>query len=455
MRNLKCITLLSILGLFASCDSDDDSNNNLLPTTSTEFTVTIENVGTQYEFIDAGVFNTPVGDTQPGPATPGKSYEFTFDAGRSQKLSFVTMLAATNDLFFAPDGEGIALYDENGNPITADVTDQVYLWDAGTEVNEEPGVGANTVGNQSAPNTGIEENGNVLLIDDVTNGEDFEYPNVNELIEVTITHVAGTQFTVTIQDLSTASLSTSQGMIAAPLSPGVYVLHSANNPLFTEGEPDYGYGVENIAEDGNTQPLADFTSANTGVTFPSSPGVWITHQAGVAPLFSEGVVDYGLGLEHIAEDGNVSELSDNLTDIDGQLSSGVVNTPLGSSSAGPLLPGASYQFTFTAEEGDYLSFATMLAATNDVLFATSDMGIALFDDSMTPINGDITNRVYLWDAGTEENEQPAIGPNTVTNQLDADTGIEETQPVQLLSDINDGFEYPTVSSVLKITITPN
>ncbi|KKL45544.1 hypothetical protein LCGC14_2354640, partial [marine sediment metagenome] len=58
------------------------------------------------------------------------------------------MLAATNDVFFAPKDEGIALFDENGNPISGDITDQVYLWDAGTEVNEEPAIGPNTVTNQ-------------------------------------------------------------------------------------------------------------------------------------------------------------------------------------------------------------------------------------------------------------------------------------------------------------------
>ena len=157
MKKFKFITLLSVITLFASCDSDDDSTIvNLTPSETSNFTVSIENIGSAYSFIDSGVFNTPVGDASPGPATPGKRYEFTVDAGRSQKLSFVTMLAATNDLFFAPDGNGIAFYDDNGDPISEDVTDQVYLWDAGTEVNEEPAVGPNTVGMQSGPDTGRE-----------------------------------------------------------------------------------------------------------------------------------------------------------------------------------------------------------------------------------------------------------------------------------------------------------
>ncbi|SHI31078.1 hypothetical protein SAMN04488096_10153 [Mesonia phycicola] len=454
MKKFQLFTLLSIISLFASCDNDDDSTTTTSPTVSS-FTVTIENIAAVNDFIGSGVFNTPVGDSNPGPATPGKSYEFTFDAGKNNKVSFVTMLAATNDLFFAPEGSGIALYDENGDPFSGDVTDQVYLWDAGTEVNEEPAVGPNTVGNQAAADTGVEENGNVLKIEDVTNGVMFNYPDVDELINVTVTHVEGTQFTVSIEDLSTASLNTSDGMKAAPLSPGVYVVHSADNPLFEEGEPDFDQGVEAIAEDGNTEPLGTYTASTTGVTYPSSPGVWVTHQEGTMPLFTANSADYGLGLEHIAEDGDTSLLNDNLSSLEGQISGAVINTPVGSSSPGPLLPGASYEFTFSAEDGDYLSFATMLAATNDILFATDDTGIALFDANGNAINGDITSMVSLWDAGTEVNEQPAIGANTVTNQVAADTGVDENGTVQLLDQVNDGFDYPAVDSVLKITITPN
>lgn len=63
-------------------------------------------------------------------------------AGKGQNLSFAVMLAATNDLFFGPDDTGIALYDNNGGPVIADVTDLVHLYDAGTEINEEPVVGS-------------------------------------------------------------------------------------------------------------------------------------------------------------------------------------------------------------------------------------------------------------------------------------------------------------------------
>ncbi|HEY0466292.1 MAG TPA: spondin domain-containing protein, partial [Polyangiaceae bacterium] len=166
------------------------------------FTVTLENVAPTKLFTSAGVFDTPVGDLTAGPAIPGKTYKFTVDAGRKQKLFFASMLAATNDLFFAPNGDGIPLYLDNGTPITADVTSQIFLWDAGTELNEEPFVGANTVTNQVTVNTGaVDTNTKVRKIGTVTEGFVFAYPAVASLIKVTVTHTTGTLFDVTIDNL--------------------------------------------------------------------------------------------------------------------------------------------------------------------------------------------------------------------------------------------------------------
>ena len=64
------------------------------------------------------------------------------------------MFVPSNDYFFAPDGDGIALFDADNMPINGDVTSQVQLWDAGTEVNQEPGVGPDQVQRQYGPNTG-------------------------------------------------------------------------------------------------------------------------------------------------------------------------------------------------------------------------------------------------------------------------------------------------------------
>jgi len=422
---------------------------------SATFTVTLENVAPTKSLTSTGVFNTPVGDLAAGPAAPGKTYKFTVDAGRKQKLFFATMLAATNDLFFAPNGDGIPLYLENGTPITADVTSQVYLWDAGTELNEEPFVGANTVTNQGTVNTGtVDTNTKVRKIGTVTEGFVFAYPAVAAMIKVTVSHTTGTLFEVTIDDLSTAALTTGDLVShPLPLSPGVWAVSSAANALFTDQLPAPAHGLEALAEDGKPATLSTYLATNAGITYPASPGAWLLHKTGSKPLFTSGAKDLGKGLEAIAEDGNPAPLGASLASLDGYLTGGIFNQPVGSATAGPIPPGSMYQFTFDASPGDSLSFASMLAATNDVFFGPKDLGIPLFDADNLALTGDISSQVYLWDAGTEGNEEPSIGPNTVTNQLAANTGTAGEGKVQLLSAVTtDTYSYPSAQSVLKVTI---
>ncbi|HKQ18721.1 MAG TPA: spondin domain-containing protein, partial [Candidatus Eisenbacteria bacterium] len=93
--------------------------------------------------LSVGVFSTPKGDAEPGPALPGKVYEFTVTANPGDRLSFATMFGQSNDLFYAPAEAGIALFDGKGRAVSGDMTAKLELWDAGTEVNEEPGFGPN------------------------------------------------------------------------------------------------------------------------------------------------------------------------------------------------------------------------------------------------------------------------------------------------------------------------
>jgi hypothetical protein len=457
------LLLLSVASLLsAACGGDDQIRAGGAPTganppgasTGVEtFTVTVENVAPIKPFTSSGVFNMPVGDTSAGPATPGKRYEFTVNAGRKQKLSFATMLAATNDLFFGPDGNGIALYDANGEPLSGDVTEQIHLWDAGTEINEEPAVGPNTVTHQVGPNTGPDEGGNIVDIANATDGVPFAYPAVADVLRATVTHRVGTEFLVTIENVSSdTALQTSEGDLPAPLSPGVWVVHNGSDPLYTVGMPDRGQGIENIAEDGDPMLLGAFAAANSGITFPASPGVWAIHLVGDKPLYTEGSPDRGDGIEGIAEDGNPATLGANASGLDGVLADAIFNTPVGAAAPGPIMPGSKYEFSFDASPGDALSLASMLAATNDVFFGAKDTGIELFDADAVALSGDITRQIYLWDAGTEANEEPGIGPNTVTNQLAPNTGDPGENRVQRIADVDDGFVYPAVESLLRVTV---
>ena len=129
------------------------------------------------------VFTTPMGASGPGPITPGGAYEFTVLAVPGDRLSITTMMGQSNDWFYAPADSGIELF-KNGKPVNADLTSQMILWDAGTEVNEEPGIGANQGPRQKAPNTGETENGAVRNAKDVKYGAAFT--NVSTVMRVTI-----------------------------------------------------------------------------------------------------------------------------------------------------------------------------------------------------------------------------------------------------------------------------
>jgi hypothetical protein len=129
----------------------------------------------------SGVVTMPVGDAKPGPITPGKAYEFTVAAAPGQRLTLAMMFGQSNDWFYAPGPQAIALFDAKGKPLTADVTGQLQLWDAGTEVDEEPGLGASQAPRQPAPNTGTAEHRPVQLA-----GGRYKHPATRDVIKVTI-----------------------------------------------------------------------------------------------------------------------------------------------------------------------------------------------------------------------------------------------------------------------------
>lgn len=129
------------------------------------------------------VFNTPVGAAAPGPITPGAAYEFTISAAPGDRLSITMMMGQSNDWFYAPGESGIELF-KNDQPINGDITAQIVMWDAGTEVDQEPGIGSEQGPRQKAPNTGKAENGLVRKVED---GK--AYSNPSSVMRVTVTPV--------------------------------------------------------------------------------------------------------------------------------------------------------------------------------------------------------------------------------------------------------------------------
>lgn len=89
---------------------------------------------------------------------------FTVTASLGDRLQFATMFVQSNDLFFAPRDGGIALFDAGGRAIHGKVTSRVALFDAGTEVNQPPGVGLDQAPRQAGPNTGWAERTPIDLV---------------------------------------------------------------------------------------------------------------------------------------------------------------------------------------------------------------------------------------------------------------------------------------------------
>jgi hypothetical protein len=202
--------------------------------------------------------------------------------------------------------------------------------------------------------------------------------------------------------------------------------------------------IENVSA-ANGQTASD----GTRWPFAVSPGFWLVDVKDTT-FFTIGEKARANGLEAQAEDGNPEVLAQSLAGHHGGLSSGVFNTPVGADKPGPVGPGGAYEFTVSAQPGMKLSFSMMFGQSNDLFYAP-ERGIALFDGKGTPISGDVTAQVTLWDAGTEVNQEPGIGPDQAPRQTAPNTGQSESEPVK---PVRDGFTYPKTTDVLRITVTP-
>ena len=194
-------------------------------------------------------------------------------------------------------------------------------------------------------------------------------------------------------------------------------------------------------------------TASNGQKFPFalSPGMFVLSEKSAA-LFTEGKPVRKNGLEMQAEDGDPSGLLASFVAMHHSSNlHGVFNTPVGAMASGPIRPGDSYEFTVTAAPGMKLFMTQMFGQSNDWFYAPGANGIALFDAKGAPVSGDITNQFYLWDAGTEKDEEIGIGPNQGPRQKGPNTGEDEHGVVYR---VNDARWTAKNSQFFRITITP-
>ncbi|MCP5035694.1 MAG: hypothetical protein GY939_28175 [Actinomycetia bacterium] len=383
---------------------DDAMDDDAMMEDGGTVTVTIENIA-EFAISDSGAFAVPASANDPAPALPGDAYEFSVNAGPGQRLSFATMFVQSNDWIFAPDPAGINLYDASGDPVSGDVTDQVLIIDAGTEIDQSIGEGPDQAPRQSGPDTGDDdEDGTVRLVD----------RDAADYVAVTLSPGADGQFDVRIENVS------DMAVVPTPLAPGVYAVHHDDTVLFELGEVDAGDGLEALAEDGDPTGLTEHLADLTGTTTPLAPGAWVATTSEDVTLFELGEPDNGMGLEALAEDGDPSMLNDALTGADGVGHNGVFTTPDGGSEPGPVLPGSSYSFVVPVAEGERLSFATMFVQSNDWIFATPEAGLEL-----SGLSGDITDELIVVDVGTEIDQEPGFGPDQAPRQAGPNSGADD------------------------------
>src|ERR1044072_1912240 len=187
--------------------------------------------------------------------------------------------------------------------------------------------------------------------------------------------------------------------------------------------------VENISN-----PDGMRASNGQKVPFALSPGMFVLTDKSAA-LFTEGKPVRKNGLEMQGEDGDPAGLVTSLVAMHHSSNlHGVFNTPVGAMAAGPIRPGDSYEFTFTGAPGMNLFMTQMFGQSNDWFYAPGANGIALFDAKGAPVSGDITDQFYLWDAGTEKDEEIGIGPNQGPRSEGVNTGEDEHGVVHRVKD---------------------
>lgn len=138
---------------------------------------------------DSGTFVASGGDLAPALA-PGASAEFTASASPGDLLTMETMFVQSDDWFYGFDG--LSLFDGD-RPISGTVTNELGLYDAGTEVDAPPGHGPTSppgavqkpVQDPMATDVGTDEHEPVQLASE--RHPDYDIPATDEVIEVTIT----------------------------------------------------------------------------------------------------------------------------------------------------------------------------------------------------------------------------------------------------------------------------
>lgn len=426
---VKKLSLLAFSGfLFTACKKD----NMNAPQPGT---ITIENVLDSKPLVESGTFQ---GTGMPPLILPGQSASITFSAAKNQRLTFATMYGWSNDLFFAPENPGLKLYNDDGTPITGDVSAQIKLWDNGTRINQAPGASVMHPGTAEATPKNIKE---VTSIDDYGNN----YLPASQLMKLSLAYNGNSTFTLAIMNNSGGTAN------ETPFSPGVWAISyvAGGNlllpqPIYSAGMPSAN-GLTNIAEAGNNTMLSAYLSQLTGIFTPLSPVLVVVYNGGSNPFYKTGEYDRNEGLKDLAQKGNADILAAALKTKPGVKAVYVLKAP----TTTVLLPkigdnlGGKVSQQLSIKKGDKIAIATMYGFSNDWFFATTD------NDIDATQKGDVSSMIGLFDDGTAINQFPGAG---ITQFNLAGTPLNESKPIQAVPNPNEFTTLPAVPNIIKVTL---
>lgn len=385
--------------VFVSCNKDDKMPT---PPNDKMATITIENISKPKLFNQSGVFKNEKGNI----IKPKEKISFKFSAGNKQSLMFTTMYGASKDWFFATQQPGIKLYNEKGQPITGDVSEQVKLWDNGTKDDK-----------------GMPEKKPIMEVKGIEAAKlmklDLQYDEMKS------------EFTLTITNISSGEHET-------PFSPGVWAVPNFDGakltvdmPFFTPGK-ESNPEVTNIAQMGDTSKLWEKVKGETGLFTGLSPLMVVVYKGNKNPVFEIGKKDAGKGLKNIAQMGDAKMLMEALKKMPE-----VKDVYLAGST--PIVPGKKEMVKVDLAEEYKLAYVTMYGFSNDWFYANEKEIPATF-------RGNATSNTILLDCGTGVDQFPGAGNKQA---LFGGTSDKEDKAIQKVA---GQFPVPMVKDVLNITI---
>jgi hypothetical protein len=427
-QNLKWLLLFPFPLLAISCHKNDDNH-----VTMQEHTLTVQNILQANSLVESGTFQ---GQGSPPFIMPGQSVSFRFSAAPGQTVTFAAMYGFSNDLFFAPENPGIALYDKSNQPLAGDVSSQIRLWDNGTRINQPPGSSVNHPG--TAESKAIQEvNG--------TDAQNNHYLPASDLVKATLVYEGASYFTLTLKNISGGTSN------ETPLSPGAWAISYIaggkplnSNPLYQKNHTSAN-GLTPLTEMGDNSQLYSYVKDNTGIFTPLSPVLVVVYNGIENPIFMTGMKDAGQGLKDLAQKGDASGLAASLKKMQGVKAVYVLPDPANTVLLPAIenQPGGMVSQKLEVAKGDKLAIATMYGFSNDWFFATKKNGI---DATQT---GNVSDSIGLFDDGTAVSQFPGAG--NMQFNLGGTPG-PESNPIQEVPDPNTFNTLPQIKDMIKVVL---